>query len=356
MGRLLLKPLSWLYGAVIALRNRAFDSGVLRVERVPVPVIAVGNLTSGGTGKTPLVKYLARFLISLGRTVAVVSRGYGRLTTGPIVVADGRAILRNAMEGGDEPVELARALPGLRVVVAEKRIAGARLAISACGADVILLDDAFQHRSIHRDLNILVLESARAISAEAVLPAGHRREPLSGMRRADLIAWSGMGGDRRPVASVERWFSGPTIGYTVEGIGIRRIGTSDRGGVSCREGVVVAFCGIGNPKRFFDAVRELGPAAVEEVTFRDHHRYSSGEIDRLIRRFGDAHADLFITTEKDAARLDAVAEIRENFLRPYPVYTLGAEVRIVEGEERLAEAVRGALGTQRSDHTLHMTT
>src|SRR5512138_3861842 len=156
MWRTLLAPPVWIYLAATWVRNRAYDAGIFRVERTSVPVIAVGNLVAGGTGKTPLVQHLAERLLGIGRKVAVVSRGYGRRTRGPLIVSRGKEVLVTPAEGGDEPVLLARNVPGLAVVVAERRVAGARIAAGECAADVILLDDGFQHRAIHRDLNILV--------------------------------------------------------------------------------------------------------------------------------------------------------------------------------------------------------
>jgi len=187
--RFVLLPLSWLYGLVVRLRNRLFDSRVLKSAAADVPVISVGNLTAGGTGKTPLVEYIAGHFLTQGRKVGIVSRGYGRASRGVVVVSDGSSLRADARAGGDEPVQMARKYPAAAVVVGEKRVEAARCAIEL-GAEVLLLDDAFQHRYLRRDVDILVLDSRKDIREEPLLPSGLRREPLSSLRRADLVVMS----------------------------------------------------------------------------------------------------------------------------------------------------------------------
>jgi tetraacyldisaccharide 4'-kinase len=313
------------------------------VDHAPVPVIAVGNLVAGGTGKTPLVEHLARRLIGMGKLVAVVSRGYGRSTTGPLIVARGDGPLVTPGQGGDEPVLLAKSVPGLAVVVAERRAEGARLAVAECGAEILLLDDGFQHRSLHRDLEILVLDSRADIRAELPLPAGMRREALAGIGRAHLIGWSGTKGENIPAnakETVSRWFTGQMFGFRTEVSGVRRCGAAGSGPVPIEGKRIVAFSGIGNPGRFTASVRSLRPAAVIEIRFRDHHAYRPSDIDGLIGKFLEFHGDIFLTTEKDAVRLEGDEGIRENFVRQYPLAVLGVQARVVEGDLLVAEALQ----------------
>ena len=175
----LLLPFAWLYAVPITLRNTLFDRGVLKQRAVNVPVISVGNLTVGGTGKTPLVEYIVRYLLALGRRVGVVSRGYKRRSKGVVVVSDGRELRVDARDAGDEPMQIASAFPQAIVVVGERRFDAAQEAVRL-GAEVIVVDDGFQHRYLKRDLNIVVVDSTNDVTAEALLPrrrAGERPDP-----------------------------------------------------------------------------------------------------------------------------------------------------------------------------------
>jgi tetraacyldisaccharide 4'-kinase len=332
-----LLPFGVLYSAAVVLRNMLFEAGVLSTVRVGVPVIAVGNITAGGTGKTPLVEYIVRLLQTNGQKVAVVSRGYGRRSQGVVVVSDGKSVLVDGSVGGDEPVQVARKFSGVTVVVGERRIEAARRAVQECGAEVIVLDDAFQHRFVHRDLNILVLEAGKRVREERSLPAGLRREPLAGIRRADLVAWSGIRPHLRVAdlgGQIAQWFGGPMISYCVEPLPlVIARGTGDKG--SCLRKRVLAFCGIAAPERFFDMIRHTGGDTVREMVFPDHHRFSIQDVERILLEFRTSHADLMVTTEKDVTRMLAAAEVKENFLDPYPVWYLPVAVRIIEGEEQL---------------------
>jgi tetraacyldisaccharide 4'-kinase len=343
MRTLALSPLGGLYNAATFFRNKAFDFGLLKTERVSIPVIAVGNLTAGGTGKTPLVEYIVAFLLGRGKKVAVLSRGYGRLSRGPVVVSDGKSLLADAAEGGDEAVQVARKFPGAVVVVAERRAAGARKS-GELGAEVLVLDDAFQHRALHRDCNILVIDASKDIRRELPLPAGRRREPLSGIRRADLIVWAGGGtaltlGDLAPL--VERYFRGPMARALVEAQGLVHAGSGEATEVKeFAAKRVLAFSGIGNPGRFAETVAATGAELAGWVTFQDHHRYTGGDIQGLLETFRTSRADLMMTTEKDAVRMMADTEIRENFLQQFPVWFLPIRIRLSAGEETLQRMVQ----------------
>lgn len=188
--QLMLLPFSWLYGLTMILRNWCFEVGVFHVEQVSVPVISVGNMTAGGTGKTPMVEYLIRFYLKAGNKVAVLSRGYQRDTNGTQIVSDGSNLEMTAEESGDEPYQIARKFPNVMVIVDEKRSRAAQIAINRFQPDVILLDDGFQHRGIERQLDIVMIDGRKALDRISLLPVGLRREPLSGLQRANLMAIS----------------------------------------------------------------------------------------------------------------------------------------------------------------------
>jgi tetraacyldisaccharide 4'-kinase len=333
-----LLPLSWLYAGVMAVRNLAFDLGFLRVTRLTVPVIAVGNLTAGGTGKTPLVEWIVRRLLERGRKVGVVSRGYGRRSSGVVIVSDGARVLADPGEGGDEPVQIARKFPAARVVVGERRAEAAEIARKTLHADVLVLDDAYQHRSLHRDLNILVLEAGKDLRKEPILPAGLRRESLRGLDRADVLAVSGLppGKSLRDIQPTPGWGSGPVIGYRYAPGGFRRAEVGERRAPGAMTGKrAFVFSAIGRHERFVASISAQGVSVCGDLGFKDHHWFAPEDCEWILRRFRENHAEILVTTEKDAVRMTADRDLRENFLRPFPVWIAELEVDLAEGEERL---------------------
>lgn len=275
-------------------------------------MIAVGNLTAGGTGKTPLVAYIASYLLRKGKKVAIVSRGYGRRSKGVQVVADATGLLLDVEQGGDEPVQLAAALPGVTVIVGERRLEAAQRAVHEYGVDVVVLDDAFQHRAIHRDLNIVVADARRPLPAEPMLPAGLRREPLQALERADVLVFSHVDA-RNPGVSwereLQRWFAGERL------FGVR----SHDGILDVRSGRMLppdalngrACCvvsGIGDHRQFVEGVGALHAEIRAELRFRDHHWFTAGEIRTIGSTADAAGADAIVTTAKDLVRMKWLTE------------------------------------------------
>jgi tetraacyldisaccharide 4'-kinase len=308
-ARAWLAPLSWLYGAGVAIRNRHYNNES-NVERARIPVISVGNLTVGGTGKTPVVSWVARQLQATGHSPAVVSRGYGGSAgVGPVLVSRGDGPLTDVRLAGDEPYQLARTLPGVRVVVGSDRAAGVGDAIRA-GADVAILDDGFQHRQLHRDLEIVLLDATNPFGGNRLLPAGDLREPPASLRRADvvLITRSRALVDRRRLErSIRRYQPDAPILFADHA----DVGFVDREGRSVQPRPrVLAFCGIGNPQRFRRDLDQRGLELLEFRSFGDHHEYRSRDLAPLVARAARDDASL-LTTEKDLARLsgsDAIAD------------------------------------------------
>jgi tetraacyldisaccharide 4'-kinase len=260
------------------------------------PVISVGNLSVGGSGKTPVVAALARLLLGLGERPAILSRGYARRepADGVVVVSDGARVLEPVERSGDEPQMLARALPQVPVLVCPDRHLAGRLAERQLGCTVMLLDDGFQHLTLGRDVDVLLMPASDL--DDAVLPSGRLREPLDAASSADCLLVPGSDDevarvsaafDRMPVFRVVNQFEG--------------LRSFDGLPVDARR--VVAVAGIARPERFFAALRELGCDVVRTMSFRDHHWYTAEDLGRIRAAARDTNADLVVTTEKDAVRL-----------------------------------------------------
>jgi tetraacyldisaccharide 4'-kinase len=320
------------------IRNAAFDAGMLRVESAGVPVISVGNLTAGGTGKTPLVEFVLQYLSGQGIRAAMVSRGYGRRSRGVRVVSDGRRVLLDALEGGDEPVQVARRCPGVPVIVAERRIEGARMAEREFGVKVIVLDDGFQHRSLCRDLDIVVLDAQLPIDREPMLPAGLRREQLVSLRRAQVIVYTGV---RETDDGPPPWTGRIGRHEGQAHLVCHRFWRTLRDASSsvevplndCRGKRAVVFSGIGNQGRFLEDATGAGVSVVAAFRFRDHHRYHRKELELLAARFRDEKADFMLTTEKDMVRLESDPALFRGTLGGLPVWYPELAVRCAPAGE-----------------------
>lgn len=301
--------LAALYGFGVAARNSAYDSGFLHGAKLPVPVVSVGNLTVGGSGKTPLVEGIVRLLRARGRRPAVVTRGYGRKTQGTFVVSDGTDRIASAADGGDEPVQIARKFPGTVVIADERRARGARLAVERYAADAIVLDDAYQHRGCARDLDILVIDASRDFFSDTLLPAGRLREPLANIRRAQVIVLTRCGRTERcgsMAAALGEQSGTPVFRSRFVARSLRAVGNDHILPLDTLNGVpVVSFCGIGNPRSFRDTLNELGITVSCSREFPDHFPYGDAECAALVADLREFGAKAFVTTEKDSVRLGA---------------------------------------------------
>ena len=328
-------------------RNAAYDGGVLRTHRLPVPVISVGNLTAGGTGKTPLVEYLARYCLGRGWRPAVVSRGYRRSSHGVVVISDGTNIMAGVAEGGDEPLQIAASVPGTVVVVGERRSEAGTVAVRRLGAEIVLLDDGFQHRALARDLDIVVLRAEEDPAGERLLPAGLRREPMSALGRAGFVLRSRRGAavDRPPaVANVNRWFQGPLgISEHVPAGCLDPEGNAVEPGSLTGTGVF-AFCGIAGPEAFMATVARAGMRLVGDMRFPDHHVYRAEELEQIAGRASAAGAQAVVTTEKDFARLAGVVR---SITATLPLLRLQIRLRFIEGEEAIHSLVERCMAVRR---------
>ncbi len=334
---IVLIPFSWLFAVIVRIRNWCYDAGILPVQQVSVPVVSVGNMTTGGTGKTPLIEYLIRTLTEMGKTVAVVSRGYGRSTYGTQIVSDGKTLLGNASTAGDEPWQIARKFPGVAVIVDEKKVRAAQLA-SRYAVNVILLDDGFQHRALKRDMDIVVLDSTKDVRSMRVLPAGHRREPMSSLKRATMLAFSRCSQPGRTHPEYSRYTNAPSLCMNavpkklISFSGNQTLQLTGCQGKSC-----VAFAGIGNPTSFEATLKNIGFTVMEFVEYPDHHRYSESDIAAIGEKVKRLRPDILITTEKDAMRL--LPHHKQNGDSLAHLFYLTIEQEIIRGESLLRQSL-----------------
>jgi tetraacyldisaccharide 4'-kinase len=317
------------YGVGVHLRNAGYTLGLLPVERLTCRVVCVGNLTVGGTGKTPTVITLARRLTDAGRKVVVLLRGYGRAGSGVEVVSDGRDLSLDWTRAGDEAVLLAKSLAGVPVVVGGNRVAAGRLAVQRFGPDTLLLDDGFQHRRLHRDLDLVMLDATDPFGGGRLVPRGRLREPLMALTRAQAVILSRtdqaseLTGLRR---HLEQLLPGipqiltrhrPVLLFELAD-GKERSLESLRG---CR---VLAVSGIANPLAFHRTLADLGAVIVARLAFPDHHPYTASDLMRVDALARETGAEMIVTSEKDAVRMPSGVSF-------WPIYILRVHLEITEG-------------------------
>ncbi len=327
-----LGPLLWapglLYEAAVGCRNRLYSAGILRARKLSSPVISIGNLTLGGAGKTPLALHTCQVVLKLGATPVLLSRGYGRRTAGsPRVVAPGTGSEADPAELGDEPALMHRRCPDMWVGVDANRYRAACAIEGRCRRPVFILDDGFQHRSLQRDFDLVVIDATQALAANRVVPRGSLREPLSALRRADAVVlngpedrtapgpglWLAPGAmifrctqEIRSVMPYDTWRSHP-------------LAAGDTPRVACPLFLVAA---IGNPERFRDDARRAGVDVRGTRFFRDHHALDAAEWQACFTEARRAGAQALLTTEKDAVKLCGPPA--------FPLYVAVQETRMPE--------------------------
>ena len=340
--RRLTTPFSLIYGLAIALRNKRFDLGLAASVRLPGKVISIGNVSVGGTGKTPMVIGLARILQDRGHRPAVLSRGYGGTSKHPVnIVSTETQLLMNHQEVGDEPVLIAKSLPGIPVLTGPRRILTGTRALNELGADVLILDDGFQHRQIFRDIDIVLLNAANPCGNGHVLPSGPLREPFSALKRADCLIATGSleeAAAPRPISlpdgvhaplfrcyyKPENLLEGPMEkAHPPEFIKGKKI---------------LAFSGIANPATFEKTLAALGGEISGFIPFPDHHRYTEADLGMINEKARQCGAELIVTTEKDKIKLDGY----ESFLGN--VYTLRIDMEFLSGHDDFEKLILTKLG------------
>lgn len=296
--------LSACYGAAATWRRRWYASDATRTKALARPVISVGNLRAGGSGKTPLVAHLAASLVARGERPAILSRGYGRrdVRDGVTVVSDGHSVLAGLDRAGDEPLMLARSVPGACVVVGADRYLAGVLAEAQLGASLHILDDGFQHVRLRRTVDLLLVDPRDL--EERVIPAGHLREPLANARLASAVVV--VTDDDDVMHDVGRRLSAANT------FRVSRVMHAPRtfdGNASETSGHAVALAGIAKPDQFFAGVRSLGIDIASTMVFRDHHRFTRADVARIINQARRVEATAIVTTAKDAVRLEPFAPL-----------------------------------------------
>lgn len=306
----LLSPLSLLWGLIVWLRGKLFDWGWLPSRSFPLPVICVGNLAVGGTGKTPHVEHILRLLHAHGYRVAMLSRGYGRKTKGYVLAGDNHT----AEDIGDEPLQIRRNCPFATVAVCERRVEGIERLLQLTPApQVVVLDDAYQHRYVRAGFNVLLTAASRLYTDDHLLPWGRLREPAGAARRAQAIVVTKCPPDSRPALKVlpgqalfySRICYGTPQSWKAPQSAYQNAASADTTPSFAGQKVLLVT-GIAHPEPLIRHVEACGAASVDALSFPDHHAFSRRDAELINSRYGQSAATCVLTTQKDATRLQAI--------------------------------------------------
>ena len=335
-------PLEFLYGAAVRARQALYKRGLLESFALGAPVISVGNITTGGTGKTPVVAWVADALAREGLKVCILTRGYGRKDASRrVLVSDGAQLLADAREGGDEPRLLAEMLRGLAAVISDKdRVAAARWARENLKSEVFVLDDGFQHLRVRRNLDIVTLDATSPFGGGKLLPKGRLREPPSNLNRADLIiiTRSEQAADLNALKREVRELSGgkPVLVARTRTGAVRPLAHRTDEPLSQPSSYrVAAFCAIGNPQAFFKHLNRSGFDLTYTRAFADHYVYTQADVDAVTLSARAEGAEALLTTAKDAVKLRSLSF-------NLPCFVVEIEF-VFEGEQTLRKMLREAV-------------
>lgn len=355
LGKFLVLPLvtslSHLYGLGARLRRTFYAQGWLKTQRLPAPVISVGNLTVGGTGKTPMVACLARLFQRQGQKVAILSRGYGGAAKNVTCISDGRQIYKRPPEVGEEAYWLARTLPGVGVYTAPSRYIAGLAAWREIKPDLFLLDDGFQHFQLHRDLDVVLLDAESPFGNGYLLPRGPLREPISTLWTAQMLVLTRFRAEAHQdrLAFLLSKFPGkPVLTAAIQPTGARLLPEDREIPLSnLNQQKLLAFAGLARPRVFYDTLLDLGVNLSGCRDFPDHYAFKSHDLESLINEAQSLGAAGIITTTKDWARLG------EKWDCPLPLYVLEVAARLAEGvEERLKEQIKKVMLREQSDRRI----
>lgn len=350
----ILRAFSVLYGAGVAVKLALYRSGLLKRHKLSCKVISLGNVTVGGTGKTPTAQRLAAIIRDMGYKVVVLNRGYRAGWKGEVgVVSDGRKTYMTVAEAGDEAYLLAKNLPGVPVIIGKDRTVTGDYAVQRFGAEVIILDDGYQHWQLERDIDIVLIDTLNVFGNNFLLPRGTLREPLSNLDRAHAFLLTKVDQSTENVrenlkhtlslyneqAIVVESVHHPQCFIEIEewykGINYKSVGLE-----TARQRPVMAFSAIGNPSSFEQTINDLGAQLIDAVRYPDHHNYTMAEMQAVMQKAVDKGVCALITTEKDAVKIPSEFIHSD---RPLPVYVLNIELRFQEGSESFLQMIQGKL-------------
>jgi len=349
-----LRSISVLYGLGVAVKLGLYRAGLLKRHKLPCKVISLGNVTVGGTGKTPTAQRLAAIIRDMGYKVVILNRGYRAAWKGDVgVVSDGKKTYMTVAEAGDEAYLLAKNLPGIPVIIGKDRAITGDYAVKRFGAEVIILDDGYQHWQLERDIDIVLIDTLNVFGNNFLLPRGTLREPLTNLSRAhaflltkvdqstdnarenlkDTLARFNQAAivvesihNPRCFIEIEEWYKGSNY----KGVELETM----------RQRSVVAFSAIGNPSSFEQTISDLGAKVIDAVRFTDHHNYTMAEMQCVMQKAVDKGACALITTEKDAVKIPSEFIHSD---RTLPVYVLGIELQFRDGSEGFMQLISDKL-------------
>jgi tetraacyldisaccharide 4'-kinase len=318
-----------LYELLVRARIALYATGYRKSRRLEKPVISVGNLTVGGTGKTPCVAFIARYLRDEGHEVGILSRGYKRATSGLVEVSNSEGVIQNSRAAGDEPYLLARSLPGVRVVVDVDRYRAGKWLETKGVVTAFVLDDGFQHLALERNLNLILIDATDPIASAEMVPLGRLREPVTSLGRADavIVTRSDEPFDQREIKQLIAAYCRPTtpVFYAYHDlVSLRPLtgGDGEAPQVFSRKRVAT-LSGIARPERLLHDLRHFGIEIVSSQIFPDHHKYTANEFRQVLQSAIEAGAEALITTEKDAINLGETGTGESEL----PVYVAQIEFR-----------------------------
>ena len=317
------------YSLVVSVRNLLYDYGVFRTRRLGIPILSVGNLTLGGTGKTPMVAWLCRFFLDSGCQPGIISRGYGKTVNGV----------------NDEFLELASRFPDVSHRQNPNRVAAAEEFLRHRGADVLILDDAFQHRRIARDFDVVLLDALEPFGFEHVFPRGTLRESITSLRRAHAVLLSRADGiseaERHRIRDRVLRLAPHVVWGEVAHVPCSLVSPSgqEHDVSQLRGRRVLAFCGIGNPNAFYQTLERNGAEIVEQVSFPDHHRFTSSELHSLRATAAKLRVDGTVCTMKDLVKIDGSEAFGDLSL-----HGVAVRMQFLSGETEFCERLQGKIG------------
>ena len=329
----ILWPLTILYRCGITIRSFLYRYKIFKTNRLTAKVISVGNITVGGTGKTPLVEKLARLLHEKEYRVGIVSRGYRNKRSGIILVSNGDKVTATPQTAGDEPFLLARRMKGFPVVASKDRVQAGQYVIDNFRCDVLLLDDGFQHLKLERNADLVVIDSANPWGNGKLLPAGPLRESLKSLRRADALIFTRVD-QAHDIEELKnqtvQYSDAPVLTSVHQPIEWVSLETHDRFSPDFMEGKrILGFAGIGNPESFQETLSMLNATIADFMTYRDHHWYTDKDLLRIASTAEKLKAEAIVTTEKDSVRIRAL------YKNKIPIYYLQIELEFTEDTENL---------------------